>query len=124
MPHSENQSWVVDRGGGVVEKRAKSGFGGLSDWERLVYCMWVADYMMRNAGDFGNAQDMYPDFQKDAKHYAERLSLPVTHEAFSLPSRKLQREYFDRFEAVCDELRRAEPKAAGNSSPAGQSSGL
>lgn len=37
--HTENQSWVVHRGGGVVEKKALAGVASLSDWERLVYCL-------------------------------------------------------------------------------------
>jgi hypothetical protein len=65
--------------------------------------------MMRNAGDFANAAAMYPDFQTDAKHFAERLGLARTHEAFSLSQRQLQREYFDRFEAICGEIKSIQP---------------
>ena len=115
---SENESWVVDRGALVIEKRAKNGAASLNDWERLVYCLWLADYMMRNAGDFANAMDMCPDFQTDAKRFADQLSLPVTREAFSLSRRTLQREYFDRFEAICNEIRGAEPGAPPNGGPA------
>src|SRR5688572_2494978 len=107
--HSENESWVVNRGGAVVEKKAQGGVACLSVWERLLYCLWVTDYMMRNAGDFLNAQVMYPDFQSDAKRCAQVLSLPATLEAFSLSTKRLQREYFERFEAVCNELKNAEP---------------
>lgn len=106
--HTENQSWVVDRGGQIIEKKAQSGAESLNAWEQLVYCLWLADYMMRNAGDFANAEDMCPKFQSDAKRLAEQLSLPRTSEAFGLSRRKLQWEYFDRFEVVCDEIRNAE----------------
>ena len=102
----------------MIEKKAKSGLESLNSWERLVYCLYITDYMMRNAGDFANAADMYPDFQRDGKRFAKELSLPVTSEAFSLSERKLQREYFDRFEAICDELKKAEPGASRNDSPA------
>ena len=108
MAHTENQSWVVDRGGDVVEKKAQTGVASLSDWERLVYCLWVTDYMMRNAGDFLNAEVMYPDFQTDATRFSKSLGLATTHALFSLSQRKLQRDYFDRFEAVCDEIKKAE----------------
>jgi len=107
--HSDNQSWVVNRGGLVIEKKAKSGPGSLNDWERLLYCLWVVDYMMRNAGDLANAADMYPNWQTDAKRLATGLSLPGTKEVFSLSKKKLQAEYFDRFEAVCSEIKNAEP---------------
>ena len=106
---TENESWVVDRGALVIEKKADGGAACLNEWEQLIYCLWVADYMMRNAGDFTNAVDMCPDFQCDAKRLAKQLSLPLTCEAFGLSRRKLQREYFERFETICDEIRSAEP---------------
>jgi hypothetical protein len=109
--HTENQTWVVQTGDRIIQKEAQAGAASLSDWERLVYCLWIADYMMRNAGDFANAQDMYPNFQSDAKQLADRLGLPATRDAFSLSQRKLQKEYFDRFERICDEIKSAEPTA-------------
>jgi hypothetical protein len=119
---TENESWVVDRGAVVVEKKAQSGADSLNEWERLVYYLWLADYMMRNAGDFANAKDMCPDFQRNAKRLAHQLSLPLTSEAFGLSQRKLQREYFERFEAMCDEIRSAEPTAGPNERERGQAS--
>jgi hypothetical protein len=107
---SENESWVVQRGGDIVEKKARAGAAGLNDWERLVYCLWTADYMMRNGGDLANAPVMYPTFQTDAQQFAKALGLTATHEAFSLSQRKLQLEYFDRFEQICDEIKGAEPR--------------
>ena len=101
--HSENESWVIHRGGDIVEKKARGGVASLNTWERLLYCLWVTDYMMRNAGDFANAAVMYPEFQSDANRFAQRLSLPVTCEAFSLSRKQLQRQYLDRFEAVYEE---------------------
>jgi len=108
--HTPNQSWVVDRGGGVIDKKALVGIDGLDDWERLVYCLWVTDYMMRNAGDFLNAEVMYPTFQSDAKQFAKKLGLVLTEETFSLSRHKLQREYLGRFEAMCEEIKSAEKK--------------
>ena len=108
--HSENETWVIQTGDRIVQKKAQA--ANLSDWERLVYCLWTADYMIRNAGDFANAQDLYPTFQSDARQLAERLGLATTRVAFSLSRRRLQKEYFDRFERICDEIKAAEPKAA------------
>jgi hypothetical protein len=111
---SDNETWIVERGALVIKKKTDTGVTSLCVWERLVYCLWVADYMMRNAGDFANATDLYPDFQTDAKHFAHELGLPITCEAFSLSKRKLRREYFDRFEAICNEIRGAEPIVVPN----------
>jgi hypothetical protein len=105
---TDNESWIVERGGDVVEKKAGRRSSSLNDWELLVYCVWVADYMMRNAGDFANAEALYPAFQTEAATCARKLGLRFTEGTFALPRRQLQDEYFDRFEAVCNEIRSAE----------------
>jgi hypothetical protein len=107
--HTDNEDWIVEAGDTVIQKKASCGIECLSPWEMLVYCLWVADYGMRNAGDLDTAADVYPPFQLDAKRTAETLSLRLTHEAFSLSQGDLEREYFDRFESICDEIRAAEP---------------
>jgi hypothetical protein len=102
---TENESWIVDRGALVIEKKAQSGGDSLNEWERLVYCLWVTDYMMRNAGDFANAQVVYPDFQSDAKRFAKQLSLRATCEGIlALPKEAPARI----FRAVRGHLQRVE----------------
>ena len=108
--HTENQTWVVEAGDAVISKMVGGGIECLQPWEMLVYCLWAADYGMRNAGDLDTAADVYPQFHLDAKRMAETLSLRLTHEAFSLSQGDLEREYFDRFESICDEIRAAEAR--------------
>jgi hypothetical protein len=102
-----NESWIIDAGDVVIQKKAAAGVGSLSPIERLLYCVWVADYGMRNAGDLEAARALYADFQPDAARLAQELGLPLTHSAFALATADLEREYFDRFEGICDELRPA-----------------
>lgn len=111
MP-SDNESWVIETGGRVIDKRAIGGIECLSPWEMLVYCFWVADYGMRNAGDLDTAADVYPEFHWHARRIAAALSLQLTYEAFSLSQTDLEREYFDRFEAICNENKDAESWAS------------
>jgi len=65
----------------------------------LAYCLWVADYGMRNAGELDTKADVSPEVHLNAR----ALSLRSTHEAFSLSD--LEREYFDRCESICSEIR-------------------
>jgi hypothetical protein len=102
---TDNENWIVERGGEVVEKKARVGLASLDDWEHLVYCLWVADYMMRNAGDLANEEALYPAFRTKATASARKLGLRVTESAFALPASQLEHEYFDRFEAICNEIR-------------------
>jgi hypothetical protein len=100
-----NDSWLVETGADIVEKRATAGADALSAKETLVYWLWWADYMMRNAGDFSNAADLEKDFQLEIAWHAKQLGLRYTEETFSLPRAELQKRYFDRFDAVCSEIR-------------------
>ena len=104
---TDNETWVIETGDRVIRS---GGIECLSPWEMLVFCLWVADYGMRNAGDLDTAADVYPEYQLHARRIAEELSLRLTREAFSLPKRDLEREYFDRFESVCNEIKDAESR--------------
>src|SRR5438093_10903770 len=75
---SENETWVIEVGDAVIRKEAQSGAANLLPWEKLVYCLWVADYGMRNAGDLDTAADVHPQFQSEGIRLAAELSLPVT----------------------------------------------
>ena len=102
---TENETWLIEAGDDVIHKKARDGASSLSAKERLIYCFWVADYGMRNAGDLQTAHDVYADFQTEAVRLARDLSLAETHAAFALREADLQREYFQRFEKICDEIR-------------------
>jgi hypothetical protein len=62
---------------------------------------------MRNAGGLDAARAVYADFQSDARLISEDMALRLTHEAFFLPPRELEREYFNRFDHICHEIRAA-----------------
>ena len=101
---SDNETWIIDAGDAVIQKKAESSMSSLSPLERLIYCLWVADYGMRNAGDLRTASDLYPDFQREAAVLASELSLTFTNESFSLATPALEQQYFQRFDRICNEL--------------------
>ncbi len=106
---TDNETWLIETGDLIIRKMAGNGMASLSPWEALVYCLWVADYGMRNAGDLRTAADVYSEFQSDARRVAKELGLLLTLETFCLSQSELEREYLGRFESICDEIRRAEP---------------
>ena len=73
--------------------------------ERLIYCLWVADYGMRNAGDLDTAYDVYSEFQTEGARLAREFGLETTQRAFALPTAQLQRSFLASFEEMCDEIR-------------------
>jgi hypothetical protein len=103
----DNETWLIQAGDAVIQKRASQGLDSLGPWESLVYCLWVADYGMRNAGDLNAAHAVYADYQSEGRLIAEDMGLRLTQEAFSLSPRELEREYFNRFDQICHEIRTA-----------------
>jgi hypothetical protein len=106
---SDNETWIIDAGDAVIEKKASSGVSNLPAREQLIYCLWVADYGMRNAGNLATARELCADFQPEGARLAEELSLPFTHESFSLSADAFESQYFERFDRICNELRYASP---------------
>jgi hypothetical protein len=107
MRPTENETWVIEAGDAVVRKKAFAGLSALRPTERLIYCLWVADYGMRNTGNLETASDLYAQFQEEAIRLAKELSLEFTLETFSLPKESLEIQFFDRFERVCNEIKKA-----------------
>jgi hypothetical protein len=93
----------------VIQKKTRSGVDSLLPWESLVYCLWAADYGMRNAGNLEAAAEVHSGFHRDGRQLAEQSSLPLTQQAFALSTDDLEDQYFERFEAVCDEIQRTKP---------------
>ena len=102
---TDNQTWIIDVGHDVIVKEDAQGKASLTTLERLIYCLWVADYGMNNGGDLETARDLHKSFQKEGAAAAKKLSLPLTHAAFCLPKAKLEARYFDLFEDMCREIR-------------------
>ena len=100
----DNETWIIEAGDAVIQRK---GAANLAPLERLIYCVWVADYGMRNAGDLTAASQVHESFREEALLLSQQLQLSVTHSAFALAPAELERQYFDRFNAICDELRGA-----------------
>lgn len=103
----ENDSWLIEAGAIVIEMIAGEGQASLTAIERLIYCFWVADYGMRNAGDLETASDLYPEYREEAQRVAEELHLEKAVAAFSLPEDELEERYFELFDDLCAEIRAA-----------------
>ncbi len=87
---NDNERWIIDAGDTVVQRRIAHGMARLKPLDRLIYCLWIADYGMRNAGDLAAACDLYASFQDEASQLSKELVLTVTQSAFALPRAKLR----------------------------------
>ena len=105
MGKFDNETWLIDAGHTIIEKRRAEGVEALTPRERLIHAFWVADYSMRNAGDLASAHDLDPDYLRGGQSAAAALDLPAAIAMFSLSEGELERRYFDLFDQMCDALR-------------------
>ncbi len=101
----DHETWLIEAGDAVVQKKLQTGVNGLTSVERLIYCVWVADYSVRNAGDLMAGRDLHEPFYEEAVQLAKALLLHSTESLFSLPPERFVQEYYSRFELICSELR-------------------
>lgn len=104
---TDNESWVVEESDRVIRKKASRGVDSLFPCEALVYFLWWADYAMRN-GESLAAVEANCGFHTNGREAAKQLPFPLTQALFALDLESFEKEYLDRFEAVCDEIRSAE----------------
>jgi hypothetical protein len=105
MVEDDNETWLIDSGHAIIEKKAAVGVAALTPRERLIHCFWITDYSMRNAGDLAAARDLDPRYQTDAVAAATALGLSRTAAIFSLSEGELERRFFGLFDDLCAELR-------------------
>lgn len=102
---ADHQTWLVDVGHALIEKKRSDGIDALTPRERLILCVWIADHSMRTEGDLTTARALDPAALVDARDAATILDLPRTAAAFGLTEGAFERCYFDLFDAICAELR-------------------
>ena len=107
MTDQDNETWLIYTGDAIISTKAAHGIDSLSLRDRLIYCLWVADYGMRNAGDLATAGDLYSSFHSEGLEAATQLQLPHATAAFSLSVPALEAKYFELFDDVCREHRAA-----------------
>jgi hypothetical protein len=101
------ETWLIDHGSEIVDKKQDVGVDGLEQVERLVLYLWYVDYCMRNGGDLENLDDMCPDCLTKGAAAADALQLPNTHAFFARPSAEFARHFFADFDDVVAELSQA-----------------
>ncbi|WP_064706440.1 hypothetical protein [Rhizobium bangladeshense] len=107
MADDDNETWLLDEGDRAIERKAAGGYSALASRERLIYCLWAADYGMRNAGDLTTAAEVYPNFLRDGQSAAQDLGFPHCIAAFSLSAQEFEQQYFDLFDGIIAEIRAA-----------------
>lgn len=101
------ESWLLDEGDKVVERKAEIGLEQLSEADQLLYCLWVADYSLRNAGDLESGNQLLPGWLARLVELAARLGLSGVESFFrELPAAGggAFDLYWEHFSQLCQEV--------------------
>ena len=65
----DNETWLIDYGDELIEKKSEQGFNGLSDLEKIVYCLWVID-SIRNSGTLDVVEEIFSKCNKQSDYFS------------------------------------------------------
>ena len=74
MIPTENETWLIEIGDEIIKRRAADGKESVPDVDNHIFCLWVADYGMRNAGDLAGASQVDADFHTDGARLPNLLN--------------------------------------------------
>lgn len=103
----ELETWLLDVGDTIIDKKAKSSYESLRPIEQAIYCMWVVDYAVRNSGTFGPIEDIHPASLVELAEFSTRNNL-VHLSALIADSDDEEffcESYYQRFDEACGDLK-------------------
>ncbi|MET3653932.1 hypothetical protein [Dyella japonica] len=71
------ETWLIDAGDEVIQKKVATGLDGLSPVDRAIYALWVVDYAVRNSGILLPMSEIYPAALVELRAFAAISDLPA-----------------------------------------------
>jgi hypothetical protein len=102
------ETWLLETGDEIIEKRAEQGEASLSRPEHAIYCMWALDYAVRNAGSLDALEDVHETAIEDLAAFARAEKIGVLSALLDMAADEeaFIDAYYEQFDAACTELRR------------------
>jgi len=103
----DNESWLIEIGDVVIEKKADSSYSNLSEIEKAIYCLWVIDYSVRNSGTLEAVDDLHPNALDELHEYANTHNWNSISTLLSKSENETAfcNEYYELFDSACNEIR-------------------
>lgn len=99
----DNETWLIELGDEIIDKKSEFGIEELTDYEKAIYCLWVVDYSIRNSGTLDAVEDLYPEALVEFESLAAKHKwLPQLSFTEIVSNQEL---YYQNYEALCNGLR-------------------
>jgi hypothetical protein len=101
------ETWLIDVGGGVIDKKSSQGGEALTSIETAIYDLWLIDYAVRNSGSFGPLEDMQSNAIDSLHAFSIANDLPTLASWLSQANdeAKFCETYHHHFAGACLELK-------------------
>lgn len=105
----DNETWLIEIGDEIIEKKASLGYESLNKLEQSIYCFWVIDYAVRNSGSLEPIDEIYPSAMDELKNnaHSNKWSHLLKLLATSLDQESFCNDYYELFESACSDVRSA-----------------
>lgn len=104
------ETWLLEAGDAIIEKKAAQGEASLSPPERAIYCMWALDYAVRNAGSLDALEDVHETAIEELEAFARAQKIDTLSTLLDMAADEDEEAfvdaYYEQFDTVCTELRR------------------
>ncbi|MGF6348390.1 hypothetical protein [Variovorax sp. W2I14] len=104
------ETWLLEAGDAIIEKRAAQGEASLSPSEHAIYCMWALDYAVRNAGSLDALEDVHETAIAELADFARAHKIDMLSTLLDMTADEDEEAfvdaYYEQFDTACTELRR------------------
>ena len=103
----DNETWLIEEGKRIVEKKSHEGFESLSSLEKAIYDFWVIDYAVRNSGTLEPIRELSENSISRLKEFAENNSCNYLYSMLKLAKdeKTFCNTYYQNFNNACKDLR-------------------
>ncbi|WP_086932991.1 hypothetical protein [Agarilytica rhodophyticola] len=105
----DNETWILEVGDDIIEKKTKSSYESLTLLEQSIYCLWVIDYAVRNAGSLDPIEDLHPSAIDELIANAKAQGWKKIAHLIHCSEEEEEDDFCDRycqdFDESCNELR-------------------
>ncbi|HXQ36547.1 MAG TPA: hypothetical protein VN843_21220 [Anaerolineales bacterium] len=103
----DNETWLIEEGAKIIEKKSSEGFNSLSSLEKAVYDFWVIDYSVRNSGTLVPMRELSENSISRLKEFAEDNNFHYLYSILKLANDEntFCKTYYQSFDNACKELR-------------------
>lgn len=102
---TDNESWLIEEGSRIIEKKSNHNFASLTELEKAIYCLWVIDYSVRNSGTLEPMREIHETSITELIEFANINFCNNLYSILTITDEKILCDnYLENFDKACKDL--------------------